>query len=141
MARPDIQIGERVFHPKQMGVLETVKANVLNGVHTLLTDALYPYQPQYQRVVDSMRLHIFYGEEATKAFDSVIDDVGRVNPQVKLAYELQNLAVPKWRINRVFRELGGGKISTQLIDRDRHEPYYRWYEAVDYSTHVLVPTL
>ena len=59
MARPEIRIGEKVFLPKQMGLLESIGTHVLYGIAVLAAEVEYSYYPQFRRVVDEMRLVLF----------------------------------------------------------------------------------
>lgn len=138
MARPDVIIGERQFKPKELGVIGGIKANLKYGVLTLLSDAMYPYHPQYQRVVDSVRLNLFYGKEAESAFNEIIDDAGRVSFRFRMAYELGQMGQSGEKVNVVLDALKDVKLPLNPRDLARATPFYRWLE--DDRQQILEPS-
>lgn len=142
MARPDIKLGEKVFQPIQMGTWESAKANVLNGVYSLLADMIYTYHPQKVAEVDRMALAIFYGKEAAEAFDGMIDFAGRVKPTTEnsprstLEIQMQERQYRGWRQPEIKIPF-----ALQPIDLHRAIPYYVWDCGTNEGTRVLTPNL
>lgn len=91
MTKPDVKIGEQVFQPKQLGIIEGFKTNIRFGIGHILLDMCLPYEPQYQQLMEEFHLRVYYGDEAAEAFDKFI------TPHVRSTLEIQMSKRRSWR--------------------------------------------
>lgn len=119
--RPEVQIGERVFQPRQRGIINEAFINITLGVYDIALDCTQSFY-QYERLLDRARLRFFYGKETQAAFDNWLAVIESRVRELSIDEEVEDTILGKENPYIWFNEVNR-RIMIPLIPSSFEKPY------------------